>query len=138
VIVVDTGPLVAALDADDADHERCLDLLETRQGTLLVPGPVLTEVCWLLERERGTDAEAAFLEAIARGELELVAVTTADLQRMADLVRQYADLPLGAVDASVVAVAERLDVTEVATLDLRHFTVVRPVHVTSFELLPSS
>jgi hypothetical protein len=138
VIVVDTGPLVAALDADDADHERCLDLLETHQGRLLVPGPVLTEVCWLLERERGTDAEAAFLEAIARGELELVAVTAADVQRMANLVRQYANLPLGAVDASVVAVAERLGVAEVATLDLRHFTIVRPAHVSSFVLLPSS
>ena len=95
MIVVDTGPLVAALDADDADHERCLDLLETHQGRLLVPGPVLTEVCWLLERERGTAAEAAFLEAIARGELELVAVTAADVQRMADLVRQYAQPAFG-------------------------------------------
>lgn len=102
-----------------------------------MPGPVLTEVCWLLERERGTDAEAAFLDAIARGELELVAVTTADVQRMADLVRQYADLPLGAVDASVIAVAERMGITEVATLDLRHFTVVRPAHVPSLVLLPS-
>jgi uncharacterized protein len=137
VIVVDTGPLVAALDADDADHDRCLRLLETHHGALLVPGPVLTEVCWLLERERGTESEAAFLESIAQGELDLVAVTAADLQRMADLVRQYADLPLGAVDASVIAVAERLNVNEIATLDLRHFTVVRPAHVESLTLLPS-
>lgn len=136
MIVVDTGPLVAALNADDNDHARCLRLLETHQGRLLVPGPVLTEVCWLLERERGTEAEAAFLEALAQGELDLVAVTTADVQRMADLVRQYADLPLGAVDASVIAIAERLGVTEVATLDLRHFTVVRPSHVRSLTLLP--
>ncbi|QSB16393.1 type II toxin-antitoxin system VapC family toxin [Natronosporangium hydrolyticum] len=45
MIVVDTGPLVAALNSDDKDHERCLRLLETHQGRLLVPGPVLTEVC---------------------------------------------------------------------------------------------
>jgi uncharacterized protein len=136
VIVVDTGPLVAALNADDKDHERCLRLLETHQGRLLVPGPVLTEVCWLLERERGTESEAAFLEALAQGELDLVAVTTADMQRMAELVRRYADLPLGGVDASVIAIAERLGVAEVATLDLRHFTVVRPSHVRSLTLLP--
>jgi predicted nucleic acid-binding protein len=55
---------------------------------------------------------------------------------MAALVRRYADLPLGAVDASVVAVAERLKITQVATLDRRHFTVVRPEHVPAFELLP--
>ncbi|HZW99492.1 MAG TPA: PIN domain-containing protein [Trueperaceae bacterium] len=136
MIVIDTGPLVAALNADDKDHERCVRLLETHQGRLLVPAPVLTEVCWLLEREQGAQAEALFLEALARGELDLVAVTAGDLQRMAELVRQYADLPLGAVDASVIAVAERLAVTEVATLDVRHFTVVRPAHVKALTLLP--
>nr|WP_275581084.1 PIN domain-containing protein [Natronosporangium hydrolyticum] len=90
----------------------------------------------MLERERGTEAEAAFLEALAQGEFDLVAVTTADMQRMAELVRRYADLPLGGVDASVIAIAERLGVAEVATLDLRHFTVVRPSHVRSLTLLP--
>ena len=74
--------------------------------------------------------------ALAHGELDLVAVTTTDLQRMAQLVREYADLPLGAVDASVIAISERLGASEVATLDLRHFTVVRPLHVKSLTLLP--
>jgi predicted nucleic acid-binding protein len=136
VIVVDTGPLVAALDADDADHGRCLELLERHPGPLMVPAPVLTEVCWLLERERGSKAEASFLDALAAGELQLVALQVRDLQRMADLVRRYEDLPLGAVDASVVAVAERLGTVQVATLDRRHFTVVRPAHATAFEVLP--
>ena len=56
--------------------------------------------------------------------------------RVADLIRTYADLPLGVVDAEVVAVAERLGTTQIATLDRRHFNVVRPVHVAAFELLP--
>jgi uncharacterized protein len=55
---------------------------------------------------------------------------------MADLIEQYADLPLGTSDASVIAVAERLDIAEEATLDLRHFTVVRPKHVRTLTLLP--
>lgn len=58
-----------------------------------------------------------------------------DWTRASDLVRTYADLPLGALDASVVAIAERLGATKIATLDLRHFSVVRPSHVRSFELL---
>jgi len=62
--------------------------------------------------------------------------TAADLERMAELVETYADLPLGTVDASVVATAERLGQAEVATLDHRHFTVVRPKHVQAFTLLP--
>jgi predicted nucleic acid-binding protein len=70
-----------------------------------LPAPVLTEVCWLLEREKGSDVEAAFLDALEAGEMELVDLTKADLRRMAELVRQYSSLPLGAVDASVVAVA---------------------------------
>ena len=87
---------------------------------------MLTEVCYLLERQRGSGAEALFLRALATEELHLVAVTTADLSRMAELVTTYADLPLGAVDASVLAVAERLDDLDVATLDRRHFTILRP------------
>lgn len=64
-MILDTGPLVAALDRDDQDHERCAELLATARGPLRVPGPVLTEVCYLLERERGSAAEATFLRALA-------------------------------------------------------------------------
>jgi len=60
----------------------------------------------------------------------------ADLVRMAELPAQYADLPLGAVDASVVAVAERLGVITLLTIDRRHFSVVRPRHADAFSLLP--
>jgi len=109
-------------------------LLETAEGPLLVPGTVIVEVCWLVEER--PDIEAAFLESIAAGEFERAPITTADLTRMAELVRTYADLPLGAVDASVVAVAERLELADVATLDRRHFTVVRPRHAYALNLLP--
>lgn len=63
-------------------------------------------------------------------------LTRADFRRMAELVEQYADLPLGTTDASVVAIAERLAITEIASLDRRHFTLVRPRHLESFQLLP--
>jgi uncharacterized protein len=65
-----------------------------------------------------------------------VELITADYGRMAELVERYHDLPLGTSDASVIALAERLDVEEIATLDLRHFRVVRPRHVQTFTLLP--
>lgn len=73
---------------------------------------------------------------MARGTFELVHTTLADLVRISELVRQYADFPLGVVDASVIAVAERFGVQRVATLDRRHFGVVRPSHVPALELLP--
>jgi uncharacterized protein len=125
-LILDTGPLVAALDRDDQDHQRRAELLATSPGPPRVPGPVLTELCYLLERQRGSGAEALFMRALATEELHLVAVRTADLSRMAELVTTYADLPLGAVDGSVLAIAERLDDLDVDTLDRRHFTILRP------------
>ena len=80
--------------------------------------------------------EAAFLRSVRDDVFTLVSISSADLDRMAELVEAYSSLPLGAADASVIAVAERLKLTEVATLDRRHFTVVRPGHVDAFTLLP--
>lgn len=136
MIVVDTGPLVAALNAADAHHEQCADLLRTHPGALIVPTPVLTETCWLLATTCGPDGEAAFLDSVAAGEIDLIAPTLPDVHRMADLVRQYAEVPLGAVEASVVAVAERLGISQVATLDRVKFATVRPIHRETFTLLP--
>lgn len=68
-MIIDTGPLVAALDADDDHHPECVRLLATARRPLRIPGPVLTEVCYMLERERGSHAEAMFLTSLADGEL---------------------------------------------------------------------
>jgi predicted nucleic acid-binding protein len=94
----------------------------------------MTEICWLLER--WPKVEAAFLDQVAQGTFELVHLNPTDLTRMGRLVLQYADFPLGAVDASVVAVAERFHTSRVATLDRRHFAAIRPSHVPALTLLP--
>ena len=133
-LLLDTGPLVAAIDRSDKHHARCAALLESAKGPLLVPTTVIVEVCWLLEER--PEVESAFLAAVAADEFEHITITAGDISRMAELVRTYADLPLGAVDASVIAVAERLKLSDVATLDRRHFTVVRPKHTTALTLLP--
>jgi predicted nucleic acid-binding protein len=90
----------------------------------------------MLGRHVSVILEADLLDAIAEGELQLEDLERNDYARTSELVTIYADLPLGMVDASVVAVAERLDVREVATIDHRHFSVVRPRHVDAFTLLP--
>ena len=74
---------------------------------------------------------------LASGAFVTEPVAAGDWLRIAELVARYADLPLGTVDASVVAAAERLAATEVATLDRRHFSVVRPAHVEALTLLPA-
>jgi predicted nucleic acid-binding protein len=89
--------------------------------------------CWLAGRAR---VEALFLTALADGDFKLIDLEAQDYRRAAELVEAYADLPLGTTDATVIALAERLELREVATLDHRHFTVVRPRHVPALTLLP--
>lgn len=134
--MVDAGPLYAYVDADDAHHAASLELLATYPGRLVVPTLVITEVVYLLATRLGTTQEVRFLGDLANGAFEVEPVAPSDWLRIAELVSRYRDLPLGTVDASVVATAERLGVTEVATVDRRHFTVVRPAHVAAFTLLP--
>lgn len=139
MILCDTGPLVAAALVNDEHHHASVELftgLHLAARQLMVPAPVVAEVGYLLGREAGAKVESLFLDSLAAGDFTLVDLTPADCSRMADMVRRYADLPLGTTDASVVAIAERLGVTEVATLDRRHFSVVRPRHVSAFALLP--
>ena len=136
MIVVDTGPIVALLNDRDDHHEQCRNLLAHHPGPLIVPTTVFTEVCMLVERRRGTRAELAFLSDVRAGLFTLLETASVDLERIAELVETYADLPLGTVDASVVALAERLGLPTVATLDRKHFSVVRPRHVAMLTLLP--
>jgi uncharacterized protein len=139
VIIVDTDPLVAAAVANDRHHTACVDLftrLRRERQELAIPGPVPAEVGYMLHRLGGSKVEAAFLRSLQAGLFNVVPLAKNDWGRIADLVETYADLPLGTADASVIAVAERLEVSTVATLDQRHFRVVRPRHVEAFTLLP--
>ncbi len=97
---------------------------------------VVSEVSYLIESRLGWQAEVRFLGDLASGAFVLEAPAAADWIRIAELVARYRDLPLGTVDASVIACAERLGLTAVATTDRRHFSVVRPVHCEALELLP--
>ena len=84
----------------------------------------------------GWQPEVRFLGELAAGNLTLEPVHAADLLRMAELVARYHDLPLGSIDASVIAAAERLGITDIATLDRRHFGIIRPRHTETLNLLP--
>ena len=85
-------------------------------------------------RRLGPSAESLFLEGLAGFDVE--GPTEEDFVRMAALVEQYSDFPLGGTDASVIALAERLEAPILVTLDHRHFAAVRPRHRDVFELLP--
>jgi hypothetical protein len=132
--VVDAGPLYAAADTDDADHAASLAALARPELRLVVPALVIAEATYFVGRRLGPAAEAAFLRGLAA--LDVEAPDSEDFTRMAQLVEEYADFPLGGTDASVIALAERLDAPTVVTLDRRHFGAVKPRHREAFELLP--
>ena len=134
IAIVDAGPLFAAADTTEPDHERCIEVLSRGDVDLVIPSLVVAEVTYLIGTRIGPAAEARFLNGLAS--LEVEAPQPDDWIRIADLVDKYADFPLGGTDASVIALAERLGTPTVITLDRRHFGTVRPKHCESLTLLP--
>ncbi|WP_245721948.1 type II toxin-antitoxin system VapC family toxin [Nocardia crassostreae] len=135
-LVVDAGPLYAYVDADDAHHEACLELLQTHRGPLVVPTLVITEAAYLIGTRLGAEAEVRFLGDFAEGLFTVEPVHPADWLRIAELVAKYRSLPLGTADASVIELAERRNLCQIATTDRRHFSIVRPRHTDQLTLLP--
>jgi predicted nucleic acid-binding protein len=111
-------------------------VLEAHRGPLVTTPLVVTESGWLIRSELGITAEAVIYRSIAAGELVVENLTPTDWARIAELIDTYSDIGLDAADASIIAIAERLDQTTIATLDERDFRIVRPNHVDAFELLP--
>lgn len=136
VLIVDAGPLYALIDKDDRNHEVCRMLFESHEGSFVVPQLVIAEVAYLIGTRLDVRAEVRFLADLAAGNFRTEPVLAEDWPRIAELVGKYRDLPLGTVDASVIATAERYWATTIATTDRRHFSVVRPKHVRAFEIVP--
>jgi predicted nucleic acid-binding protein len=134
LVVVDTGPLYAVVDEDDADHARCRAILEQSEHRPIIPALVIAEATYLIATRLGSEVEARFLEGLTR--LHVEAPTPDDWPRIALLTKKYGGFPLGGTDASIVALAERLDIETIVTLDDQHFRAVRPRHRRAFRLLP--
>jgi len=136
-LILDTGPLYAALDRSDQDHAACRTLLEAASERLVIPAPVLVEVEYWTQRRLGTGVWLALLDDIDAGAFDVEDLTASDYRRVRELCDRYADAAIGFVDAAVLAVTERLLESKLATLDRRHFGLLRPRHIDSLLLLPS-
>ncbi len=135
-ILVDTGPLYAMADRDDNWHHRVVRFLERSHDALVVPVTVLPEAAYLLVAHLGSAAERKLVQSVVNGEMAVEELTLQDLRRTLELLRDYEEARLGFVDATVVAMAERLKLTRILTTDRRDFSLVRPRHCKAFELLP--
>jgi hypothetical protein len=134
ISIVDSGPLFAAADGRQSEHEQCMEVLAREELELVIPAMVVAEVCHFVGKRLGPEAEARFFKGLAG--FDVRAPHPDDWPRIGELVEQYADFPLGGTDASIVALAERLGTDTVITLDRRHFGAVRPRHCETLQLLP--
>ena len=135
-MLVDTGMIYALADRSDAWHLRARRFVENYKGTLIIPSTVIPEACYLLQTHLSSQAEIAFVRSIVTGALRLEQVTEEDMGRAVEVMNTYQDMLIGLVDASVVAVAERLKLSSLMTTDRRHFSVIKPKHCPAFTLLP--
>lgn len=133
VVILDAGPMVSGVDRLAPAHAACAAVLTDRRFEFIVPAMCLAEAVYLIERDMGQLVEAQFLEGFG---FQIMAPEPQDFPRMAQLVRRYADFPLGGTDASIVALDERLDIRTIITLDGRHFAAIGPTHCEQFRILP--
>jgi len=135
-VLVDTGILFAMADLDDAWHEPVKAFLQNITDVLVVPITVLSEICYLLNTHLGKESERKLIASITQNELRVEGLTTEDFRRSLQLLETYSDVNIGFVDASMVAIAERLKIHRILTTDRKHFSIIRPRHCRSFDLLP--
>jgi hypothetical protein len=135
-LILDTGPLYASLDRTDQDHRRCRALIEQAEEALVIPAPVLVEVDYWVARRLGAGTFVALIDDIRSGAYVVEDVLAPDYTRIRTICDRYAASDVGFVDAAVLAIVERLDEPKLATLDHRHFGLLRPRHRDALELLP--
>lgn len=134
MILVDAGPLVALVNADDQYHSRCIAALETFREPMATVWPPLTEAMYLLASQ--VRAQEALWEMLERGALQLLPLDTGDTSRIRELMRKYANRPMDLADAALIRVAEREGIRKIFTVDRRDFSVYRLHGRTKPTILP--
>lgn len=132
----DTGFLYAYLDDTDAYHEECDKIFLRESLNAYLPDVVLPELSYLILKRLNVATLVDILRSIADGDFEIIRTTEDDLGRAAEILEKYDDNNIDLVDAVIVAMSERLEITKILTVDRRHFNIFKPAHCAAFELLP--
>jgi uncharacterized protein len=134
--ILDTSFLFALTDRSDRNHKRVLTVAQNANEVLVLPVSVLPEICYLIASRLGHQAMRHFVSSLTNKAVQIESVTSEDLIRVNKILEQYADSQLDFTDATIVAIAERLMISRIYTLDRRDFSIIRPNHCDYFELLP--
>ena len=135
--LLDSGFLYAQLNGKDNQHSAVSAATKiAEREPIILPIPVITEVAYLLQRDLNIETVATFLESLPETDLILEAPLAEDYRRAAEILRKYDDANIDFVDAVIVAISERLNITKILTVDRRHFGIFKPRHCAAFEILP--
>jgi uncharacterized protein len=134
--ILDTSFLFALTDQSDLNHQRVLDVVQRTNERLVLPVVVLPEICYLIASRLGHQAMRRFMASMTPDAVQVESVTPEDLIWVHQFLEKYADKELDFTDAAIVAIAKRMAITRVYTLDRRDFSVIRPKHCDYFDLLP--
>ena len=133
--LVDTGFLLAMLAHNDPQHEACKAVMQ-QESNPLIPSSVLPELAYMIIRDLGYPILVKFMEEVTGPRSPIVFIEATDLSRATELINQYADTHIDFVDCTIVAIAERLGIATIFTIDQRHFRILRPKHCDYFDILP--
>ncbi len=134
--LLDSGFLYASIDKSDNHHESVKNVAQTIRGNIILPVPAVTETAYFLAKNKGIEEIAKFLDSLSVTKFQLEPPNAEDYRRAAEILRKYNDANIDFVDACIVAIAERLNVTKILTVDRRHFGIFKPLHCKAFEILP--
>jgi predicted nucleic acid-binding protein len=134
--LLDSGFLYADIDSDDRHHSAVRAITANLRGNIILPVPAVTETAYFVSLNLGPGSLATFLEDIIAAGFVFESPIPADYLRSAEIIRKYHDGKLDFVDALIFAMAERLNITHILTIDRRHFSMFRPIHCDAFEILP--
>ena len=134
--IIDSGFLYALIDDSDQYAQHVREAAESIFEPILLPSPAITETAYFVQRNLGQAALARFVGSLNIMGMSIIDPVEPDMNRAAEILQAYPDQDIDFVDAMIVAMAERLDVTKILTIDRRHFSIFRPAHCESFEILP--
>ena len=135
-MIVDASALLAFFDRNEPDHAEVTSAILDSTEPLVVSPYVVAEVDYLVATRHGVAAELAVLEELSGGAFELATVNADDLAVARQVIERYADQLIGVADASMVVLADRYNTTTIATLDRRHFGVLRTLTGERFSVVP--
>lgn len=136
-LIVDAGPIIAHIDADEPRHHGVVNILGNERSGLVTSELVVAEVDYLILKRFGVDVELAFLEDLADGTYRVECLSQSELRQAQSLIEQYRDLQLGLADASLAVLADRYHTVRLLTFDERAFRTVTPIQGGTFTILPA-